>query len=71
MCSMSQNTPLRKIDRLGYRPLICSTVHTFVKFVQFDWLTQIFRRKKNFEVENFQLYNDDIFGKFSVRGKFS
>jgi hypothetical protein len=24
-------------------------------FVQFDWLTQISRRKKNFEVENFQL----------------
>jgi hypothetical protein len=23
--------------------------------VQFDWLTQIFRRKKNFEVENFPL----------------
>ena len=24
-------------------------------FVKFDWPTQIFRRKKNFEVENFQL----------------
>jgi hypothetical protein len=24
-------------------------------FVQFDWLTQIFRRKKKFEVENFPL----------------
>jgi hypothetical protein len=26
---------------------------------------------KNFEVENFPIFNNDIFGKFSVRGNFS
>jgi hypothetical protein len=41
------------------------------KFVKFDWPTQIFRREKNFEVENRSTFNNDIFGTFSVRGKVS
>jgi hypothetical protein len=36
------------------------------------WLADTnFPWEKNFEVENFQLLNNDIFGKFSVRGNFS
>ena len=34
------------------------------------WPTRIFRRK-NFEDENFRTFNNDIFGKSSVRGNFS
>ena len=40
------------------------------KFVKCDWPTQIFRWKKNLKLKIFNFYND-IFGKFSVHGKFS
>ena len=40
------------------------------KFVKCDWPTQIFRRKKILKLKIFS-FNNDIFGKFSVRGKFS
>jgi hypothetical protein len=38
------------------------------KFVKCDWPTQIYRRKK---ILKLKIFNNDIFGKFSVRGKFS
>jgi hypothetical protein len=40
-------------------------------FVKCDWPTQIFRRKKISKISKFSTFNNDIFGKFSVRGKFS
>ena len=41
-------------------------------FVKCDWPDTNFPSEINFEVENFQLFNNnDIFGKFSVRGNFS
>ena len=49
--------PLRKISRKE-------------NFVKCDWPTQIFRRKK-FWSWKFSTFNNDIFGKFSVRGNFS
>jgi hypothetical protein len=53
------------------RPI--STQESFPRkknFVKYDWSTQIFRRKK-FWSWKFSTFNNDIFGKFSVRGNFS
>jgi hypothetical protein len=53
-----------------------STQKKFQKenFVKCDWRTQILRRKKILKLKIFNFYstfNNDIFGKFSVRGNFS